>query len=79
MLHPQRSATQRERVRTLVPLVLRPAVAAVEAVDTTTRVDQLLLAREERVALVAQLGAKLGLGRAGREGVAARAVTVASS
>ena len=36
-------------------LVLALAVALVEALDAATGVDQLLLAGEERVALVAQL------------------------
>ena len=35
--------------------------AAVEALDPAAGVDQLLLAREERVALVAQLDPQLGL------------------
>jgi hypothetical protein len=48
-----------------------PPVAALEALDTTTGVYELLLAREEGVALVAKLRVKLGFGRAGRKAVAA--------
>ena len=45
---------------------LRPrAVAALEALDATTGVDELLLARVEGVALVAELDMELGLGRTG--------------
>src|SRR5205807_2871731 len=56
-------------------LALGPAgaVAALEALDPSARVHQLLLARVEGVALVAQLDVEVRLGRAGREGVAARA------
>src|SRR5437868_3094629 len=50
------------------------AVAALEALDPTAGVDQLLLARVEGVALVAQFDVQVGLGRLGRERVAARAL-----
>src|ERR1019366_1424818 len=53
-------------------LALR-AVATLEALDASTGVDQLLLAGEERVALVAQLDVQVRLGRARLEGVPARA------
>src|SRR5512133_279104 len=49
-------------------------VALLEAVDTAGRVDQLLLAREERVAFRADLDAEVALGRTGLPGFAARAV-----
>ena len=49
------------------------AVAALEALDAATGVDQLLLAGEERVALVAELHAELLPGGPGDEGVPARA------
>jgi hypothetical protein len=64
---------------TLEDLSLRSAtfgllrVAALEALDAATGVDELLLASEEGVALVAELDAKGRLGRLGRKGVAARA------
>ena len=45
----------------------------VEALDSSTGVNELLLARVERVALIAELDANLGDGSAGHEGVAARA------
>jgi hypothetical protein len=54
-------------------LALALAVATLEAIDATTAVDQLLLARVEGMALVAELGVQLGAGRPGRERVAARA------
>src|SRR3954447_22947305 len=50
--------------------------AALEALHAATRVDQLLLARVERVAVRADLHVDLGLGRAGRELVAAGAADV---
>src|SRR5579862_3162719 len=40
-----------------------------EALDASARVDQLLLAGVERVAIRADLDVQLGLGRAGHEGV----------
>src|SRR5207237_897305 len=48
------------------PLLLLPpgAVAALEALDAPAGVDQLLLAGEERVALVAELDVEVGHGRA---------------
>src|SRR5450759_329233 len=49
-------------------------VAALEALDAPTGVDQLLLARVERVALRAQLDVQIRLGAARRERVAAGAV-----
>ena len=42
-----------------------------EALDTSAGIDELLLTREERMALVAEINDELGLGRAGLEGVAA--------
>ena len=50
--------------------------AALEALDATAGVDQLLPARVERVAVGADLDVDLGLGRARRELVAARAADV---
>ena len=50
--------------------------AAAEALDPAAGVDQLLLARVERVAVRADLDVQLGLGRAGRELVAAGAADV---
>src|SRR5205807_3601253 len=50
--------------------------AALEALDPSARVDQLLLARVERVAGGADLDVNLGLGRAGHELVAARTADV---
>src|SRR5215211_1834802 len=50
--------------------------AALEALHAATRVDQLLLARVERVAVRADLHVDLRLGRAGRELVAAGAADV---
>src|SRR3954451_2177215 len=47
--------------------------AALEALDATAGVDQLLLARVERVAVRADLHVHVALGRAGRERVPARA------
>ena len=47
-------------------------VLPAEALHATSSVHELLLAREERVALVAEFGVQLGLGRAGDELVAAR-------
>src|SRR4051794_6336273 len=52
---------------------LAAAVAALEALDTTTGVHQLLLAGVEGMALVAELDVELVLGRAGGEGVPAGA------
>src|ERR1700722_2317069 len=52
------------------------AVTTLEPLHPTTRVDKLLLAGEEGVALVAQLGVQLGLRRTRREGIAARAAHV---
>ena len=50
------------------------AVPALEALDAATRVDQLLLAGEERMALVAQFDVQLAAAcGVGREGVAAGA------
>src|SRR5690625_6917037 len=56
-------------------LVAALAVALLEAGDAATRVEDLLLARVERVAGVAHVGvdATLGRGRASLEGVATRA------
>src|SRR5882757_3008179 len=51
----------------------RAVVAALEALDASGRVDQLLLAGEERMAGAADLQANLVLGRMRLEGVAARA------
>ena len=49
------------------------AVPTVEALHTTTRVDQLLLAGEERMAFIAQFEDLLATaGRAGLEGASAR-------
>jgi hypothetical protein len=48
-----------------------PPIATLEALNTTTGVYELLLAREEGVALVAKLGVKFGFGRAGRKAIAA--------
>src|SRR5690349_21707628 len=48
-------------------------VAALEALDASGGVDELLLAREERVALAADLQAHLVVGRARLEGVTAGA------
>jgi hypothetical protein len=48
-------------------------VATLEAFDATTGVDELLLASEERVALVAEFDRQDGLGGFGRERVPARA------
>jgi hypothetical protein len=45
-----------------------------EALHATGRVDELLLAREERMALAADLEPQLFLGGTRREGLAARAV-----
>src|SRR3954452_23598713 len=50
--------------------------AALEALHAATRVDQLLLARVERMAVRADLHVDLRLGRAGRELVAAGAADV---
>src|ERR1700742_3100812 len=52
--------------------------AALEALDATAAVDELLAARVERVAVRADLDAQLVLSRAGDELVAARAVHVCS-
>src|SRR5256885_1977546 len=49
-------------------------VALLEAIDTACRVDQLLLAGEEGMALRADLDAELFLGRARRPHFAARAM-----
>ena len=58
-------------------LGLARSVALVEALDAATGVDQLLLAGEVRVALVAEFDEKIAtLGAARREGVAARALDV---
>jgi len=46
------------------------AVALLEALDSTTGVDKLLLTGEEGVALVAQFHDHSGLGGLGRKGVA---------
>src|SRR5262245_38986143 len=54
--------------------LLRLLEPPLEALDTSTGVDELLLARVERVALGADLDVQLGLGRAGHERVPARAV-----
>src|SRR6185436_8476174 len=48
-------------------------VALLEALDAPRRVDELLLAGEERVALRADLEAQLGVGRSGGERLPARA------
>src|SRR5205807_7651439 len=54
-------------------LLLPPgAVAALEALDAAARVDQLLLAGEEGMALVAELDVEVGLRGTGGERVAAR-------
>src|SRR3954471_8825934 len=50
--------------------------AALEALDAPAGVDELLPARVERVAVGADLDVDLGLGRARRELVAARAADV---
>jgi hypothetical protein len=47
-----------------------PAVAALETLDTPSGIDELLLAREERVALVAQLRVQFRLGGTSGKGVA---------
>src|SRR5439155_2791805 len=54
-------------------LVGRLLVAAREALDTASGVDDLLLAGEERMAVAADLDVQLRSGGAGHEGVAARA------
>src|SRR3989442_3060029 len=51
----------------------RLLVTAREALDAAGGVDDLLLAGEERMAVAADLDVQLGPGRAGHEGVAARA------
>src|SRR3954454_18472741 len=61
----------------LTPELLLLRVPLVEALDATTGVHELLLARVERVALRAQLHAELADGRAGHELVATRAVHLA--
>src|SRR4030095_5325243 len=58
--------------RGLLGLLLR--VAALEPLDPPARVDQLLLARVERVAVRADLHAQLGPGAPGRERVPAGTV-----
>src|SRR5207247_2337344 len=70
-----RSAWRREGSNPARLLLLAgpPAVATLEALDPPAGVDQLLLAGEEGMALVAQLDVQVGLGRACGEGVAARA------
>src|ERR1041385_1585218 len=60
----------RLRRRRLLPL----GVALLETVDAAGRVDELLFAGEERVALRADLDAQLLARRAGRPGLAAGAV-----
>src|SRR4051812_8117686 len=55
-------------------LTLAGAVALVEALDTTTGVDQLLLTGVEGVALVAEFAGDLGDGAPSSELVAARAL-----
>src|SRR5688500_14685213 len=57
----------------MVLLALPLAVATLEALDPATGVDQLLLAGEEGMALVAELDVEIALGRAGGERVAAGA------
>src|SRR4051812_37926025 len=52
---------------------LAASVAALESVDAAARVDQLLLARIEGMALAAKFDVHVALRRAGRERVAARA------
>ena len=49
-------------------------VPLVEAVDAALDVEEMLLAREERVALCAHFDAQLGLCRSGHERVATRTV-----
>src|SRR4051794_15607132 len=70
------SAMRRSRVSRSALLLglLALGVAALEALDATTRVHQLLLAGVEGVALGAELHAQLGHGRAGHEFVPAGAV-----
>ena len=70
--HPRRSAIW--ACVTLLGLLGRLAVPALEALHPAGGVDQLLLAGEQRVAGRADLETDLFLGRAGLEGVAARAV-----
>ena len=70
----RRSSVTSGAVSCLALAALALAVAALEALDAATGVDQLLLAGEEGVALVAELDVELAaLGRAGGERVAARA------
>src|SRR5258707_12265770 len=69
--HPFRLC-QPERVA-LAGRYRRTVVAALEPLDASGRVDELLLAREERMAGAADLQANLVLGRMSFEGVAARA------
>src|SRR5215471_1611171 len=54
--------------------LLGPLEPLLEALDATARVDELLLAGVERVALRADLDVQLGLGGACHERVATRAV-----
>ena len=69
-----RRVTPRRGATVFVAAVLRGAVAALEALDAAAGVHQLLLAGVEGVALAAELDVQLAaLGRAGGEGVAARA------
>src|SRR3954463_14532619 len=64
------------RRRRLAALAAGPGLAALEPLDAAPRVDQLLTAGVERVAVGADLHVQLGLGRTGRELVAAGAADV---
>src|ERR1700735_4630991 len=66
----RRSRGRRRRLWLALPL----AVAALEALHPATGVNQLLLAGEEGVALVAQFDVEVGLGGVGDERVPARAL-----
>src|SRR5688500_16113897 len=56
---------------------VRPAELLAESLHPAGGVDELLLAREERVAVAANVDRQLGLGAARRKGVATRAVNAA--
>jgi len=60
-------------VGSLLRRLLAAPVATLEPVDPPAGVNELLLAGVEGMALRAQLDVHVALGRAGREGVAARA------
>ena len=72
VLRRQLTARSGLRLRGRLLRLLGP-VSLVEAIDATLDVQDVLLAREERVALRADLDVKLGLRRSGHERVAARA------